>query len=227
MALPDVNPHQEVSAVFYRKLLYLLSGKTGDHQQTAELTGYSDADEYTMRLRNRTSPGLALEVLNSSDTATVRLKDAEAQFFTDLAVYAAVGDVTPGVLLDAGSGILPPTVANPTGSYLARGSYANTRCSVKFTAGVPSIVSGSSMGIASVTDNGVGDVTINFTTSYSSATAYQAFATAYDSSNRYKCHIISKGTTGVRIQVTASGADVPIDMSGASNEIQFCTIGIQ
>lgn len=77
MALPDVNPKQEASAVPYRKLLYLLSGKTGDHQQQVSLTGYSGADA-TLRLRNRGGTGMALECLDSTGSGTIfRVQDGE------------------------------------------------------------------------------------------------------------------------------------------------------
>lgn len=79
MPLPDVNPKQEVSASHYRKLLYLLSGKVGDHQQTVSLTGLSSASEYALELRNRTSPGLALRISNHGGTDIFRVTNDEAR----------------------------------------------------------------------------------------------------------------------------------------------------
>lgn len=84
MALPDVNPGGEVSASHWRKLLYLLSGKTGDHQQTASFTGFASASEYAVEMRNRTSPGLALRISDhgGSDIFHVHNTEVRAQNLT-------------------------------------------------------------------------------------------------------------------------------------------------
>lgn len=99
MALPDANPKQEVSALHWRKLLYLLSGKTGTHQQTVDLTGFSNNGAYTLKLRNRVSPGPTLAILASSGGEICHVNDLEflVQNLT-LVEQVAPGAVTAGAV---------------------------------------------------------------------------------------------------------------------------------
>lgn len=76
MALPDVNPKQTVTATTWRKLLYLLSGKTGDHQQQVALTGYSDPSTPALVVRNRSSGG-AFQVQSTTGSPIINASDAQ------------------------------------------------------------------------------------------------------------------------------------------------------
>lgn len=82
MALPDVNPKQEVTATAWRKLLYLLSGKLGDHQQQVTLTGFSNSNAYTLVVRNRGTGGLGFVVQNSLGNDVFHVNDSETLIST-------------------------------------------------------------------------------------------------------------------------------------------------
>ena len=82
--------------------------------------------------------------------------------------------------------------------------------------GTPAVISGSN--VASITDNGTGDYTINFTSALAN-TNYAVFATATDGSARY-VHVTSKATGSVTVNARAvSGATVDVD------EINFQVLG--
>lgn len=85
---------------------------------------------------------------------------------------------------------------------------------VQWSGGVPALVGSSTLNIASVTDNGVGDVTLNLGVTFANIADMLAQAIVYDTSGtKYLCMVRALTTTSVRVQ-TFTTAGVLTDVIG-------------
>ncbi|RWQ21581.1 hypothetical protein [Mesorhizobium sp.] len=83
---------------------------------------------------------------------------------------------------------------------------------VYFNAGAGTPVIGDDFNVSSITDNGVGDFTINFTTALPNAN-YSVAGSAYDASSvrTHAVGVLARLTTSVRVRVLSAGSSTGVD----------------
>lgn len=111
-------------------------------------------------------------------------------------------------------------------------SAAKFWCSLKYSAGVPTLRSGGSYNVSSLTDNNTGDFTVNFTTSFSSSTAYSVvtsvglnpgsttFIAPFSFNNSGNGGIATPSASSVRCSVL-TGAGTFTDLSNIMNVVGY------
>ncbi|RWO34730.1 MAG: hypothetical protein EOS10_00035 [Mesorhizobium sp.] len=149
--------------------------------------------------------------------------DAEAQTGTDTARAITAANLQAVTATETRKGVaeLATAAEVTTGTDTARVPSVSTMGSHKgmakawvyFDASTGTPVVGGSFNVTSITDNGVGDYTINFTTALANAN-YSVAGSAYTTSGGVRTHAIgvsARLTTSVRIRVLSAGSDTGVD----------------
>lgn len=128
------------------------------------------------------------------------------------------GTVVSGTWSSTLGAVSGASLTSLNASELSSGTIPNARITdpvrvwamVTVSGGTPTVTADSF--VASITDGGVGDYTLNFDSALSTAN-YGAVCTVRTSTARANCHIITQSTTSLRVFVMSDSAETNVDAS--------------